>query len=121
MIEVMRTALGCQFAAYYEANLGGVEGFDEDEAEGEGDKGAVVLGGFLAAERHTLEAFELTNELLDTDQTITRTDKAWGGYSSAPSPTSLSGAPARLAGSSPRWLHGWWRASPADAQLGPPA
>ena len=46
--------------------LGGVDGFDEDEPESESDKGTVVLSGLLAAERHTLEAFELTNELLDT-------------------------------------------------------
>jgi hypothetical protein len=45
--------------------LGGVDGFDEDEAEGEGNKRAVVLGCLLAAKRHALEAFELTDELLD--------------------------------------------------------
>ena len=42
-----------------------MDGFDEDEAEGEGNNGAVVLGRLLAAERHALEALELTNELLD--------------------------------------------------------
>ena len=45
--------------------LVGVDGFDKDEREGEGDEGSVVLGGLLAAERHALEAFELTNKLLD--------------------------------------------------------
>ena len=46
-------------------SLGGVDGFDEDEAESEGDNCAVVWGGLLAAQRHTLEALELANELLD--------------------------------------------------------
>jgi hypothetical protein len=45
--------------------LGGVDGFEEDEAEGEGDKGAVVLGRLLAAELHALEAFEFPGKLLD--------------------------------------------------------
>ena len=46
--------------------LGGVDGFDEDEAESKGHNGAVVLGRLLAAERHALEAFELAHKLLDT-------------------------------------------------------
>ncbi len=45
--------------------LGGVDGFDEDEAESEGNNGAVVLGRFLATERHALEALELAHKLLD--------------------------------------------------------
>ncbi len=45
--------------------LGGVDGFDEDEAEGEGNDGAVVLGRLLAAERHTLEPLQLAHKLLD--------------------------------------------------------
>ena len=45
--------------------LGGVDGFDEDEAEGEGNKGAIVLGGLLAAERHALEALKLSHKLLN--------------------------------------------------------
>src|SRR5918994_1521242 len=45
--------------------LGGVDGFDEDEPEGEGNNGPIVLGGLLAAERHALEALELAHELLD--------------------------------------------------------
>ena len=45
--------------------LGGVDGFDEDKSEGEGNKGAVVLGRLLAAERHALEALELAHKLLD--------------------------------------------------------
>lgn len=32
-------------------NLGGVDGFGKDEGECEGDEGAVVLDGFLAAQR----------------------------------------------------------------------
>ena len=42
-----------------------MDGFDEDEAESKGDKGAVVLGRLLAAERDALEALELTHKLLD--------------------------------------------------------
>ena len=45
--------------------LGGVDGFDEDEAESKGHNGAVVLGCLLAAERNSLEALELTDKLLD--------------------------------------------------------
>jgi ferredoxin-nitrate reductase len=45
--------------------LGGVDGFDEDEAESKGNDGAVVLGRLLAAQRHPLEALELAHELLD--------------------------------------------------------
>ena len=45
--------------------LGPVDGFREDEPESEGNKGAVVLGRLLAAERHALEALELADELLD--------------------------------------------------------
>ena len=36
--------------------LGGLDGFDEDEAEGEGHNGAVGLGGLLATQRQALEA-----------------------------------------------------------------
>jgi hypothetical protein len=45
--------------------VGGVDGFDEDEAESKGHNGAVVLGRLLAAERNSLEALELTDKLLD--------------------------------------------------------
>ena len=45
--------------------LGGVDGFDEDEAKSKGHEGAVVLGRLLAAERNSLEALELTHKLLD--------------------------------------------------------
>ncbi len=45
--------------------LGGVDGFDEDEAESKGNDGAVVLGRFLAAQRNSLEALELADELFD--------------------------------------------------------
>ena len=45
--------------------LGGVDGFDDDEAESEGDDRAEVLGGFLASECDTLEALEFAHELLD--------------------------------------------------------
>ena len=42
-----------------------MDGFDEDEAESKGDKGAIVLGCLLAAERKALEALELAHGLLD--------------------------------------------------------
>jgi hypothetical protein len=49
----------------FETALGGVDGFDEDEAESKGHHGTVVLGRLLAAQRHALEALELAHELLD--------------------------------------------------------
>src|SRR3954451_22035206 len=45
--------------------LGGVDGFDEDEAESKGNDGAVVLGRLLAAQCNSLEALELADELFD--------------------------------------------------------
>jgi hypothetical protein len=42
-----------------------VDGFDDDESEGERNKGAEVSRGLLAAERNALEAFELADRLLD--------------------------------------------------------
>ena len=42
-----------------------MDGFDDDEAEGECDEGSEVLVGFLAAERNALEALELADELFD--------------------------------------------------------
>ncbi len=45
--------------------LGGVDGFDKDEAESKGYNGTVVLGRLLAAQRHALEALELAHKLLD--------------------------------------------------------
>jgi hypothetical protein len=45
--------------------LGRVDGFDEDEAECEGDEGGEVLVRLLAAEGDALEALELTDQLLD--------------------------------------------------------
>ena len=50
--------------------LGGVDGFEEDEAESEGHHGAVVLGCVLAAERHALEALQLANELLNASASL---------------------------------------------------
>jgi len=46
--------------------LGRVDGFDQDEAAGEGDEGCVVLGGLLAAKRDALEALQLADGLLDS-------------------------------------------------------
>ena len=45
--------------------LGPVDGFGQDEAEGECNKGTEVSCRLLAAERNALEALELTDELLD--------------------------------------------------------
>ena len=42
-----------------------MDGFDDDEAEGESDEGSEVLVGFLAPEGDALEALELANQLLD--------------------------------------------------------
>ena len=44
---------------------GGVDGFDQDERGGEGDKGAEVSFGFFAAQGDAFEAFELSDHLLD--------------------------------------------------------
>jgi hypothetical protein len=45
--------------------LGHVDGFDEYEAEREGDDGAEVLRRLLTAERNPLEALQLAHGLLD--------------------------------------------------------
>ena len=45
--------------------LGGVDGFDEDERQCEGDERAVVLCRFLASECDAFEALELADGLLD--------------------------------------------------------
>lgn len=45
--------------------LGGVDGFDEDEAQGEGDDSSEGAFGFFAAERYPFEALELSETLLD--------------------------------------------------------
>ena len=45
--------------------LGGVDGFDKDEAKDKGNNGTVVLGCLLAAEGDALEALELAHKLLD--------------------------------------------------------
>ena len=50
---------------FFETALAPVDGFGEDEAESQGDNGAVVLGGLLAAERHTFEALELAHKLFN--------------------------------------------------------
>ena len=42
-----------------------MDGFDDDEAKSECDEGCKVLARFLAAERHSLEALELADELFD--------------------------------------------------------
>ena len=45
--------------------LGRVDGFDDDEAKSKCDEGSEVLVRFLATERNSLEALELTHKLLD--------------------------------------------------------
>ena len=49
--------------------LGRVDGFDEDEAECEGDDRAVVLCGLLTSERNPLEALQLAHGLLNAGAT----------------------------------------------------
>src|SRR5436305_12451574 len=45
--------------------LGRVDGFDQDEAEGDGDEGTEVLCCLLASKRDPLEALELADRLFD--------------------------------------------------------
>jgi hypothetical protein len=45
--------------------LGRVDGFGDDEGQGEGDEGAVMLGCFLAAQGDAFEALEPADHLLD--------------------------------------------------------
>ena len=47
------------------ANLGRVDGFDDDETECKGHDGAEVSVCLLAPQRHAFEAFEFANRLLD--------------------------------------------------------
>jgi hypothetical protein len=42
-----------------------VDGFDDDEAKSESDEGSEVPVRFLAAERNSLEALELADEVFD--------------------------------------------------------
>src|SRR3954463_13621665 len=75
--------------------LGRVDGFDEDEAESKGHHGAVVLGRLLAAERHPLEALELTHKLLDAGTSpIERLRKECRPSLGSSSPFDLSGVSA---------------------------
>jgi hypothetical protein len=45
--------------------LGRVDGFDQDEAEGEGDEGTVIARSLLATKGDALEALEFADGLLD--------------------------------------------------------
>ena len=49
-----------------EERLGPVDGFDQDQAAGEADKGSIAFCGLFAAHCNALEAFELAHRLLDT-------------------------------------------------------
>jgi hypothetical protein len=46
VVSLIRSELGRRSA---QINLGGVDGFDEDEAKSQGDKGAEALGGLLTS------------------------------------------------------------------------
>src|SRR5215207_4849699 len=59
-------AWNCSTNMSFEAALGRVDGFDDDEAQSECDEGSEVLVRFLATERNALEALELAHKLLDT-------------------------------------------------------
>ena len=48
------------------AALAPVDGFDQDCAAGQGDKGGVILCGFLASHGDPLKAFQFAEYLLDT-------------------------------------------------------
>ena len=48
-----------------EADLGRVDGFDQDEAEGERDEGTVIARSLLATKGDALEALEFADGLLD--------------------------------------------------------
>ena len=52
-----------------------MDGFDQDEATREGDKGCVTLDGFLAAENDALEALQLADRLLDAGAALV--ERAW--------------------------------------------
>lgn len=52
-------------ATFRENALTRVDGFDQDEAAGEGDEGAVVPGGLFAAKGDAFESLELSEGLLD--------------------------------------------------------
>ena len=56
-------------------SLGRVDGFDQDEAAGEGDQGCVALGRFVASEGDALESFELADRLLDAGAPFV--ERAW--------------------------------------------
>lgn len=49
----------------YSAGLGRVDGFDQDEAEGERDEGTVIARSLLATKGDALEALEFADGLLD--------------------------------------------------------
>ena len=64
--------------------LGHLDGFDDDEAERERDDGSIVLGGLLAAERHTLEALELAHGLLNPSSRLVGFANNAGGLLALP-------------------------------------
>ena len=67
---------------------------------------------------HGLASREQAEVLIALDHTITRTDKAWAGFLVAAITDFVVWRSSSPAGSRPRRLHGWWRASPADGRLG---
>ena len=88
------------------------------------ERNRISFGDLRRLQRTVLPNGLVTREqaevLIAFEQTIPAPTRLGPATSSPPSPTSWSGAPARPAGSSPRRRHGWWPASPADGQLGPP-
>ena len=61
LIEETHKAAGLHTGLF----LGPVDGFDQDYAAGQGDKGSVVLGGLLASHGDPLKALEFAECLLD--------------------------------------------------------
>lgn len=51
------------------AALGCVDGFEQDEDRSERGDGSEASGGFLAAQCHTLRAFQLAHHLVDAGAT----------------------------------------------------
>jgi hypothetical protein len=56
-----------------------MDGFDQDEAEGERDERAVIALRLFASKRDTLEALELANCLLDTGAALVKNFRKEGG------------------------------------------
>ena len=62
------------------ANLGCVDGFDQDEAESKRDERAVILRRLLASKCDTLEAFELADSLFNACPCLVECFRKEGGH-----------------------------------------